>query len=374
MSMKVNCDNNRMSFKAYAASPVKKGIFITCGDIWGVPSELSRLADKTGLKVYSLDDTLNVVTQSELFNKGIERKFLWTQDFVSFVGDKLYYSPSLRYPAKVTQIVKKLSEFFGVTPVPQLDYVQGGNFILNKAPSGKLDVFVGDVDVKRVGLNELAKRYNADNVIAVPQADKHLDAFMFVIGKRAFVCDDNLMLKEIKNAYERLKTRRDRLSQQFVFLLEKCYYNNFKLIADWSKENRPYAHTDEAVNAIERAGYEVVKIPGKMYRYIRSEEDSKLYQSYSTNFANGLFNMKDGKPVIVTNESYDDERWRINDIVAKKIGFSFKNLFLKYMEKYVDPENIHFIRGTKLYPDIPSGVAQLLHNSGGINCHSTEIV
>lgn len=372
--MKVNYDNNRVSFNAYAASPVKKGIFITCGEFFGAASNLSKLTSKTGLKVYSLDDNLNIVTQPELFSRNFERKFLWTQDFVSFVGDKLYFYPSLKYSSKVIPIVEKLSKFFGVSPVPQPNYVQGGNFILNKTPSGKLDVFVGDFDVRNVGLDELAKRYNADNVIAVPQADKHLDAFMFVIGKRVFVCDDNLMLKEIKNAIERLKTKRDPQSLTYSYLLEKYYYNNFKHIADLSKENRPYAHTDDAVKAIENAGYMVVKIPGKMYRYIRSEEDLRYYQSYSTNFANGLFNMKNGKPVIVTNESYDDEMWKIDDTVAKAIGFSFKNLFLKYMTDYVKPENIHFVRGSYFAPNKPSGVAQLLYNGGGLNCHSAEIV
>lgn len=143
--------------------------------------------------------------------------------------------------------------------------------------------------------------------------------------------------------------------------LEKIFCTFLSIV-----KHSPYRQTDEAVKALDKAGYETVRIPARLYTFIR--DNGQIQHQYGTNFANAILHKNQvGDTVLITNDSVNDFYFGIDREFENKIGFSFKKMFVDSVEPYIKKENIHFVQGEKY------GVWNLLSNFGGVHCVSSEI-
>ena len=143
----------------------------------------------------------------------------------------------------------------------------------------------------------------------------------------------------------------------------------FKILLAFHRvsEGSPYAKTRDAIVALEKAGYEPVRIPGRVYQFIQT--NGQTQHQYGTNFANAILHKnRAGDTVLITNESTNDIHFGLDREFEQKIGFSFKKMFEDSVAPYIKKENIHYIKGEDY------AVPRLLSNLGGIHCVSTEII
>lgn len=363
--------SNNINFTGSSARTLK-GIFMTAN--WaGVAEDLRRLEPKTGLKVFTPDNTGAISSQMSLSEAGASQYVMWAQDLFN-IGEKNLYYESKHNPApkKISEIAEKLREFFGLNKVETSYHIQGGNYITTEYKGNK-EVLIGDYELENLSKIEIAKRFDVDNVVEVPQVAAHLDAFMFVDEKkRAFICDDELMLSGIAKGLNSLG--------QYV---QKNFYNMseiekgrfFKLGKDLETmlftfltivKRSPYSSANEAIKALDKAGYETIRIPARLYAFIHS--NGQIQHQYGTNFANAILHKNPvGDTVLITNDSVNDFCLGIDKEIENKIGFSFKKMFTDSVEPYIKKENIHFVQGEKF------GVWNLLSNLGGVHCVSSEI-
>jgi len=362
--MKINFNNNNATFTGMGARPLR-GLFMT-SNLDGIATEIKNLTPQTGLKVYSLDNNINVVTEG--FRENINKILTWSQDLFSFTKNKLFidteYTPA---QTEAKKIGIKLAEFFGIKYEPQTHHLQGGNYILNETGKTR-DIFVGRYDTQELSASAIARSFDADNVFEIPQAAAHIDAFMFVDDRKVYICDDNLMLNGIKKGIKNIETllytdpksRTKTLIELYVKLLKIS--DDFECISKLS----PYEKTEPTINAIEKAGYEAIRIPARLYRFIKSRHH--LQHIYGTNFANAILHKNpNGETVLLTNESSNDVALGIDKKMESMINFSFKKIFLDALSPHIKKENIHFIKGNN------NSVGKLLSNLGGIHCSSAEI-
>lgn len=364
--MRINFDNNKVNYTGVGTGPLK-GIFMTSG-LDGIAAQISSLTPKTGLNVYSIGANGGIVSTTKEFQTRERPALTWAQDVFSIVGNKLFIDTKITpETGRIGQIASKLVDYFGLKYEYYPSHLQGGNYILNKT-KGSRDLLVGEYDKFYLSEKDFAKRFDVDNVYMIPQVAAHLDAFMFVDGKRAFVCDDNMMLSEIekgiKNAEKELESSNytDFQISSIYICLSKIFYNFWKV-----SKSSPYAPTQEAVKALEKAGYETIRIPGRLYDFkvVRDQ----IQHVYGTNFANAIVHKNSsGDTVLLTNESSNDFVLGLDDVMAKKINFSFKQIFLNAISPYIKRENVHFITGNN------NAVFDLLGHLGGIHCCSTEII
>lgn len=368
--MRIQKTDNRTNFQGSGAR-VLKGIFMTA-DWAGVASEIRALEPKTGLKVYTLNKSGNISATESLSEREAEQATIWVQDLFN-IREKTLQTERTSPPAldAVNRISEKLQEFFGLKQEANNFHIQGGNHITAQ-DNGVPELLVGEYELKNYSKSELAKHFDAESVVAVPQVAAHIDAFMFVDGKRAFVCDDNIMLHKIAdglnniehyirgNAYSLTEKEERHLLKLYAQL--KTIFKKFYHIAKKS----PYKKADDAIRVLENAGYETVRIPGRLYEIVI---ERGFYQhEHSTNFANAILHKnKQGDTVLITNESSNDVLFGIDKDLENKINFSFKKIFIDSVSPYIKKENIHFIEGKN------HGVWNLLSNLGGIHRASTEI-
>ena len=363
--------NNNLKFTGSSARALK-GVFMTAN--WGgIADNLRQIEPKTGLKVFSPDEIGNISSRTSLPESKALPYIMWAQDLFN-IGEKnlhfeSYFNPA---PKEINKIADKLQSFFGIKKEFFKYHLQGGNHITTEY-NGKREVLIGDYDLKYLTKAEIAKRFEADNVVEIPQVAAHLDAFMFVDDKkRAFVCDDELMLQGIAKGINNL---RQYIEKNFYNMPESEKFKIFKLDETLRKmlytfhsivKHSPYPVADNAIRALDNAGYETVRIPARIYSFVQTK--GQIQHQYGTDFANAILHKNQiGDTILITNESANDICFGIDKEIENKIGFSFKKMFTDSVSPYIKKENIHFIQG-KNY-----GVLNLLSNLGGIHCISSEI-
>ena len=126
--------------------------------------------------------------------------------------------------------------------------------------------------------------------------------------------------------------------------------------------NSQYIHTSKVQEELADAGYNVVKVPGRIFDYI-NDSDGILPQ-HILNYMNGIVHEnKNGDLVYITNKSNLNKYCGITDNVAQKIGFDFQTEFINSVKDYIKPENIYFV-DSKMF---------LKNYEGGIHCLVAEM-
>lgn len=368
-----NTQSYNLAFKGMNARPLK-GIFMT-SDIGGIASEIRLLRSKTGLDVFTLGKNGDIVSENFAPEGTIPFQVMWAQDLFSFTEKNLFleteHNPAVPL---IKEIGSKLEAYFGKKYSPNSYHLQGGNFI-NVETKGQKEILVGNYELKNgLSVEEIKDRFQVDRVHSIPQVAAHLDAFMFVDdAKRAFVCDDELTLKGIVEGIlkieEYVKNNFLKIRETEARRMFDLRDNLFKLLVGFQRisGNSPYAKTDEAVAALEKAGYKPIRIPGRVYQFLRT--NGQIQHQYGTNFANAILHKNSvGDTVVITNASTNDLYFGLDREFEQKVGFSFKKMFEDSVAPYIKKENIHYIEGQDY------AVPSLLNNLGGIHCASSEII
>lgn len=366
--------NNKVSFTGMNARHLK-GVFLT-SDIGGIASELKALKAKTDLDVFSLDKEGNIVTENFAPENYLSPFILWAQDLFSFTDKKLFIETSKEAnPATnlIKNIGKNLQSHFSKELYAEPYHFQGGNYI-DVNINGQREVLVGSYDIKSKHLKALENRFKTDKIHKIPQVAAHLDAFMFVDDKkRAFVCDDELTIRGIAQGLDRienhLKNNFFKNSDAENYKLFNARESLFKLLVAFNNiaKTSPYAKTNEAITALEKAGYETIRIPARIYQFINSRGQTQ--HQYGTNFANGIIHKnKAGETIFITNKSSNDLYLGLDEEFENKTRFSFKKMFEDSVSPYIKKENIHYIQGEK------EAIPSLLSCLGGMHCISSEII
>lgn len=373
MNIKPNQSYDNCSFKGMNARPLK-GIFMT-SDIGGIASEISSLRPKIGLDVFTLGKNGDIVSENFAPEGTIPLQVMWAQDLFSFTEKNLFLE-TVHNPAVplIKEIGAKLEAYFGKKYSPKDYHLQGGNFI-NVEAHGQKELLVGSYELKNgLSVNEIKDRFQVDSVHSIPQVAAHLDAFMFVDdAKRAFVCDDELTLKGIAEGIQKIeqyvKNNFIKISESEARRMFDLRENLFKLLVAFHhiSERSPYAKTNEAIVALEKAGYNPIRIPGRIYQFLRT--NGQIQHQYGTNFANAILHKNHmGDTVVITNASSNDMCFGLDREFEQKVGFSFKKMFEDSVAPYIKKENIHYIEGQDY------AVPSLLNNLGGVHCVSSEII
>ena len=382
MNMKVSATENfaaagrqnRFSFKGYDARALK-GIVMSINDepkSFGIIKEMAQIGKKEGFGVYFAASAgrlcSNINSIKKYFEHCVSDFSKWAQDLAVSAPDNriLYFdkfNDSMRFAKKLSSVNKAKNSGCG-------NLVEGGNLFFVKNCE-KNELFVGANELRKNNPDTLKDIYGVSKVIAVPQADFHLDMFMRPLNnKKILVADDRLTLLELKRAVESIekyKTGKN-CAKSEINELEGVKNGLKTLLKNFSKnikENRnPTA--EEIAHVLKNNGYSPVFVPGRVYYTIKGDAQDDLI--YSLNYLNAIVHQKpDGSLVFVTNKSRLNDFYGITPEISEKIGFDFEKMFVESLKPHIKKENIHFI-------DAENKMANLLETEGGgIHCLCCEI-
>lgn len=405
--MRISAINNNNSFKGYDARPLK-GVIMNKNCL-GIADEMAEIGKKEGFKIFTVIKDKFVATPP-IYSANTD--FLWAQDYWTILPHKLlannYNSKfetikrglglSTDFTEKIAHQIQEYNDFnnslinvlYGnkqnkekiakekerlltiqedIFFKTQKTHIQGGNSFIIKGTE-KDELIIGKNELEKFDIDEICAMYNVDKVTVLPQMDYHLDLFIRPLdNKRILLTDDNMTLNIIKEACENLRKFIDEFGNSPIYNLEKIYsrltqnYANFSNIV--SINNRPKAEEIEKI--LTDNGYEVIKVPGRVYKY--SMETANSDMNHLCNYINAvaLKNNNDNL-VYITNHSKIENLLGVPKEIAELIGFNFEKSFIKSIEKYVDKEHIYFINGKQ---NVISTILTKLQ--GGIHCMCCEI-
>ncbi len=205
--------------------------------------------------------------------------------------------------------------------------------------------------------------YGTNKVIILPQMDYHLDLFIRPLdNKRVLLADDEMSVDILYKGLNKLK-------QDFYNTEIYNKMHNFIKLFETSILMNKRAQADEIEEILENNGFEVIRVPGRVYETdTNSIEDDFLKQYCNFINANALPN-RFGDLVYITNKSNINELLGLTPELSQIIGFSFEEEFIKSISEYIDPEHIYFIDGDNHF----ISKTMLTGYQGGIHCACSEI-
>ncbi len=246
-------------------------------------------------------------------------------------------------------------------------HISGGNIFITQD-----QLLLGENELKKYTIDELKSMFNTDKITILPQMDFHLDLFIRPLDKkRILLTDDNLSLQTIREGHRKLcgyllsQPEEVRLKYiEPVCKMASILDNYIKVV-----ENNPFAKTEEVEEILKNNGFEVIKVPGRLYSICTNtlgKNRLKHYCNYMN--ANTLIN-KDGDLVYITNKSDIDNMVGLTPELSEKIGFSFENAFVESISPYIKKDKVYFIKGDNNFV----ASKMLSEYQGGIHCTCAEI-
>ena len=131
-----------------------------------------------------------------------------------------------------------------------------------------------------------------------------------------------------------------------------------------------FAQTDETAKVLEDAGFEVIRVPGRLYETRTSGLKNGVFLIQLFNFMNAnVLPNKKGELIYITNKSdIDENTFGITPEIEESTGFSVQKSFTEALKPYIKEENIYFVSGDN---NIMS--ENLKKYQGGIHCMCTEV-
>ena len=382
MKINSNCNFNykvqnsglsQQSFRGYDARQLKAVVMTVCDDpnAFDVVKQVSQIGKKDGFEVYFAHSSNKIYRSLNAIKKFFTEKYggycKWAQDVFCVTPNDTVVSS--HFPAD-EELAVLTSKFLNKKYQKLNDIVEGGNkfFVKN---GDKQELLLGSNEKSLGDVDFLKKMYGVSDVHFIPQADYHLDLFIRPLkNKQVLVADDKLMIKELKNALSNIEKCKKSLSDtKEIQKLEETKKEIEKVLKDFKNEvkisQNPTA--DEVSESLQKAGYEPIRVPGRLYYVIPNKGADDLVSQL--NYLNAVVHEKsDGTLTFITNKSALNEKCNITPEISEKIGFDFEKVFVKYLKPYVKADDVHFISGKENY------IAKVLENqSGGIHCLCTEI-
>ena len=255
-------------------------------------------------------------------------------------------------------------------------HVKGGNYFITQAPTGENELLIGKNELKKFSPAQIKEMFKTEKVHIVQQADFHIDLFIRPLkDKKVLIADDEMMSKVLKDGFQKIKelilnkpaTEREKYRE--VFVKTGTYAQVFDKIID----KNPYASMKTVEESLLKAGYEPIKVPGRLFEIIKGSKDDpecadglilKHLQNYLN--ANVLINDKN-ELVYIKNKSNLDKSLGITKEIQEETGFSLEKAFLDAIKPHID--KIYFVSGEN------NAIAEKLlpEYFGGIHCMSMEI-
>lgn len=256
-------------------------------------------------------------------------------------------------------------------------HIEGGNYYFAKNKSGKETVLVGKNELDKFSQDEIKQMLGTDNVVFIPQMDYHMDLYLRPLDNgKILLADDKLTKQMLAEGFNKIQEAALKLQVQKrpeeLRKLEKPFvqtgvYTNG--IDDVVKSNN-FAQTEETAKVLEDAGFDVIRVPGRLYETRTSGLKNGVFLIHLFNFMNAnVLPNKNGELVYITNKSnIDEEVFGITPEIEKLTGFSVQKSFVQAIKPYIKPENIYFISGDN---NIMS--ENLKNYQGGIHCMCSEV-
>lgn len=352
--------NNSITFTGYGARPLR-GLFLRSTNV-NVPafrkisSQLEQIGQKHGFDVfvqtnkgiYSKD--LGLLPDDEYLRGG--STYIWCQDNMTFLQDNKFISNA----NVISKLSYEVEKFFGLQKCEVKKHIPGGNYFIID-DNGQKELLLGRFNAK--GVEKLVKELDVSSIKLLSQSDFHIDLFVRPLkDKTVLVADDKIWFDRIHKIVKDIENDRS-LVKVHNKLKEIC---NKLCVMVAEIPNSQYIHTSKVQEELADAGYNVVKVPGRIFDYI-NDSDGILPQ-HILNYMNGIVHEnKNGDLVYITNKSNLNQYCGITEKVAQKIGFDFQTEFVNSVKGYIKPENIYFV-DSKMF---------LKNYEGGIHCLVAEM-
>lgn len=353
-------NNNYINFNGYGARPLR-GLFLRRTDLDilsfdKITSQLETIGQKQGFDVF-------VQTNKGIYSKNSSKisqdeylrgcsEYTWCQDNLTFLPQNKFVSNA----KVINKLGCDIEKFFGFQNFRVKNHVAGGNYYVID-DNGKKELLLGRFNMD--GIAELINEFNIRAIQILPQADFHLDLFVRPLkNKTILVANDSMLYDRVSEIIKQIDTN---VSLTRVCEKLKAIKNKLKIMNDFFPEI-PYCSAKTVQNKLLDAGYNVVKVPGRVFEYVNDENE--ILPRHILNYMNGIVHEnKDGELVYITNKSNLNKYCGITKDVANKIGFDFESEFINSVKDYIKPENIYFVDTQKF----------LKIFQGGIHCLVSEI-
>ena len=403
------------TFRGYDARPLK-GFLMNCNN-GGIASEMLRIGEKEGFKIFTV--TRNACKESILTSEQ-EIQGIWAQDFWTILKDNVLFKKFTeetknvlsRFKLPYNMVQKKLrespeclelinaiynkeTEMIDKSNSPNCNFselvkdtknlkemdkrlqeklanfhISGGNVFIVKNGT-KNELLVGETELDYLTPKEIMDLYSVDKITVIPQMDYHLDLFIRPLdNKRILLADDKKSLAVLKKAIQNLERYIETLEKEKLYTYIDwnndliSFYNDFKKEAKLN--TNPSTNTVEKI--LKKSGYEVIKVPGRVYHATYDPTSKETYLRHFCNYLNANVLINDnGELVYITNKSNLDDDLGL--YLEEITNISFEDEFIKSISPYIKKEHIYFIEGENSY--LPQEMLWLL--KGGIHCACSEI-
>jgi len=430
--MNIQTDNFSISFKGYDVRPLRG--FLLTSNYGNIAKELQLIGKQHGFDVFVLGNS-DLSKDIRPWSNNEHRTDIWAQDLWTVSENKLlcFYR---EFSDKRTELFKKFFNlhdcpvqmtkreklinfdtkelehrlYIGIEDnrlLPNFEsyydacdktHIAGGNIFLTKGENGKNNLIIGEDEIGKFTPEELKETYNAGKICFVPQLDYHLDLFIKPLRDNVVLLADELLteklLKKFESGLEKIikKTPEQKPDSILDFLLK--FLNNEKPAQEGTPSADYYKtilervrkcistnevcrqNQDEDINQVEealnKAGYKVVKVPANIHRAVYSifyEKSGWFRKRRCLNYINACTFLNEKNEIVyITNKDILEQELNIPQELLKKTGIDFEEEFKKSVKDYIKPENIYFLSGE----DNSLG-RSLLNQEGGLHCLTTEI-
>ena len=272
---------------------------------------------------------------------------------------------------KYTQISDTIKELL------QKTHIEGGNYYFAKNKSGEEIVLVGKDERDKFSPDEIEQMLGSKNVIFIPQMDYHMDLYLRPLDNgRILLTDDRLTKQMLVDGFNKIQNKAVELSTQHKAEELVKLKKPFVQLATYAKGiddivmSNDFAQTDETAKVLEDAGFEVIRVPGRLYETRTSGLKNGVFLIQLFNFMNAnVLPNKKGELIYITNKSdIDENTFGITPEIEESTGFSVQKSFTEALKPYIKEENIYFVSGDN---NIMS--KNLKKYQGGIHCMCTEV-
>lgn len=259
----------------------------------------------------------------------------------------------------------------------QKTHIAGGNYYFAKNKSGKELALVGKNELDKFSDEIIKNMLGTDNLVFVPQMDYHMDLFLRPLDKgRVLLTDDRLTKKMLVDGFNKIKNAAVQLNQQNRMDELKNLEEPFVQLGIYTRgiddviNSNNFAQTDETAKVLEDAGFEVIRVPGRLYETRTSGLKNGVFLIQLFNFMNAnVLPNKNGDLVYITNKSdIDENTFGITPEIEQLTGFSVQKTFTEALKPYIKEQNIYFISGDN---NVMS--ENLKKHQGGIHCMCAEV-
>lgn len=421
-----NTPNYKTNFTGYDARKLKG--FAMNSNYAGIADDMKKIGEIENFKVYLFENTpLGLAIKSDKFERNETSAGCWAQDVWGIVKNTLLSSDDNEKPQMLRELLKLTrnntqkqiqkdmglpeaqnyvdflynlpkivsdgEEFVivnadkGLNAIPKAVYdrefntnvkllenisnqchPKGGNYFLTKNANGEDELLIGNNELKKFSINQLEQMFMTDKIHVLPQADYHLDLFIRPLkDKKVLIADDEMTKKVLAEDFQKL--------QNFIIsrdpLMRMNDENSFAQLFEQNILHNPYAKANEVEAALEKAGYEPIRVPGRIYEVLISKNTdgfSEFLLRNLHNYLNAHVQINDKNQLVyITNKSNFYEKRGMTKEIQEKLGIGLEKAFCEAVKPYVD--KIYFVSGEN------NAIANTLMPKyyGGIHCMAMEI-